>query len=149
MRKVMFVCLGNICRSPMAEFMFLEKIRKLGLEDHFKVSSAGTSDEEHGNDMYPPVKEILRRKGIPFSRHHARRLTKGDYSRYDLFVAMDSGNIRNLNRLFGLDPGHKIRRMLEERDVADPWWTGDFETAYRDIDEGLDRIIEEVLNVGI
>ncbi|MBQ1826697.1 MAG: low molecular weight phosphotyrosine protein phosphatase [Erysipelotrichaceae bacterium] len=149
MIKVMFVCLGNICRSPMAEFMFREKIRKLGLKERFMIDSAGTSDEEHGNDLYPPAKDILRRKGIPFSRHHARRLKREEYDKYDLFVAMDSNNIRSLNRLFGSDPKQKIRRMLEERDVADPWWTGDFETAYRDIDEGLDRIIEEVLNAGI
>ncbi|MBR0138482.1 MAG: low molecular weight phosphotyrosine protein phosphatase [Erysipelotrichaceae bacterium] len=148
-KRIMFVCLGNICRSPMAKFMFLERIRKLHLEDLFEVSSAGISDEASGGDLYPPAKDVLRRNGIPFSRHRARRLRKNEYDDYDLFYAMDSDNFRFLKRMFRNDPENKVRRMLEERDVADPWWTGDFNRAYSDIDEGITRILKEVTDAEI
>ena len=135
--NIIFVCHGNICRSPMAEY-----IMKYLLEDYHTegvyVSSAGVSSEENGNDIYPPAKRILRAKGIPFSSHRAHRITDAEFSENDLVIALDSSNYRNLVRRFGNNP--KIR-MLLDRDVDDPWYTDDFEKAFDDIFRGCKNLL--------
>ena len=138
--NIIFVCHGNICRSPMAEY-----IMKYLLEDYHTegvyVSSAGVSSEENGNDIYPPAKRMLRTKGIPFSSHSAHRITDKEFNESDFVVALDSSNYRNLIRRFGDD--RKII-MLLDRDVADPWYTDDFLTAYEDILEGCQKLLQVV-----
>lgn len=135
MTSILFVCHGNICRSPMAEFIFRDLCRQAGLEDRFRVASMAVSTEEIGNDIYPPAKETLRRHGIPFDRHCARRIDRASFDRYDLIVCADRSNIRAIERLFG--PSSKLSLMMhwagEERDVSDPWYTRDFDSAFRDI----------------
>ena len=148
MVKVLFVCHGNICRSPMAEFIMKDMTSKAGLNDIY-IASAATSTEEIwngiGNPIYPHAREILKRKGIPFGDHRAVQITRDDYKRYDLIVAMDSANVRNIMRITGGDPEKKIKRLLEycgvSRDVADPWYSGDFETAYNDIYKGCEAMV--------
>ena len=136
--NIVFVCHGNICRSPIAEFVFKALVRKEGLEDSFDISSAGVSSEEEGNDIYPPAKNVMRRHGIPFSHHRAHRITDSEFSSADIVIALDSSNLSMLRRRFGQDG--KIR-MLLERDVADPWYTGDFDTAFSDIEKGCNRLL--------
>ncbi len=135
MTSILFVCHGNICRSPMAEYIFRDLCRQAGLEDHFRVASMAVSTEEIGNDIYPPAKETLRRHGIPFDRHCARRIDRASFDRYDLIVCADRSNIRAIERLFG--PSSKLSLMMhwagEDRDVSDPWYTRDFDSAFRDI----------------
>ena len=131
--KVIFVCHGNICRSTMAEFIFRKMAEDEGQCGDYEVSSAGVSSEEEGNDIYPPAKSALRKHGIPFSRHFAHRITDSEFLNNDLVVALDSSNMRRLVSRFG--SCDKLV-MLLDRDVEDPWYTGDFETAYRDITEG-------------
>lgn len=133
MKKVLFICHGNICRSVSAQYIMEDLAKKNGVELY--VSSAATSREEIGNDIYPPAKRKLKEKGIPFSRHYARQATMSDYLSYDYLICMDENNMRNLNRMFNNDPDHKIYKLLP-RDVSDPWYTNDFETAYNDINEG-------------
>ena len=135
MTSILFVCHGNICRSPMAEFIFRDLCRQAGLEDRFRVASMAVSTEEIGNDIYPPAKETLRRHGIPFDRHCARRIDRASFDRYDLIVCADRSNIRAIERQFG--PSSKLSLMMhwagEDRDVSDPWYTRDFDSAFRDI----------------
>ncbi len=146
--KILFVCHGNICRSPMAEFIMKKMAEESGRDDLF-ISSAATSTEEIwngiGNPIYPPAQEILRRKGIPFDDHRAVQMTRSDYDQYDRIIAMDRYNVRNILRITYGDPDHKICRLLEycglDRDVADPWYSGDFETAFRDIYMGCEALI--------
>ena len=151
MIKIMFVCHGNICRSPMAEFVFLDMIKKRGLADKITAMSSATSTEEIGNDIHRGTKAILTKYGIPFSRREAVQLTRADYGRYDLFVGMDSYNIRNMLRIFGADPDGKVVKLLELTDrggdVADPWYTGNFEATYRDVCEGCSALIEKINNL--
>ena len=137
MRKILFVCHGNICRSPMAE-MILKSLTKDILCD-----SKATSTEELGNGMYPPAKETLKRHGVPLLPHVARQVTKEDYNFYDEIYGMDEENIHNLHRIFGSDPEHKIHKLLESVDILDPWFTRDFETAYQSILKGCKRILEK------
>ena len=144
MTKILFICHGNICRSPMAEFIFNDICKKRGITDAF-AESAATSREEIGNDVYPPAKAKLREKGIPFERRYARQATPGDYSRYSLFVCMDRYNVKNLTRIFGGDPEGKIRLLSDftrssGSEISDPWYSGDFETAFRDILEGCEGL---------
>ena len=143
MTKILFICHGNICRSPMAEFMMKDLVEKRGLEKEFEISSAATSNEEIGNDMYPPAKRMLKEKGIDFSRRAARQLRSGDYDYYDRIICMDEYNLRNILKFFGGDPANKVS-MLLDRPVADPWYTGDFETTYNDLSEGLCRLMEDL-----
>ena len=147
MTKVLFICHGNICRSPMAEFILKDLAARAGREKDFFISSAAVSSEETGNDMYPPAKRILREKGVPFERRHARRVTAEEMDTYDLIIVMDGSNRRNLERMFGTFFTRKIRYLSEYagigRDVADPWYTDDFETAYSDILEGCRGILAE------
>jgi protein-tyrosine phosphatase len=146
MKKIMFVCHGNICRSPMAEFVFLDMVRSRGLSDVLTAQSAATSTEEIGNDVHRGTKAILTKYNIPFNRREAVQLTRADYGKYDLFVGMDSANIRNMHRIFGSDPEGKIVKLLDLTDrggdVADPWYTGNFEATYRDVTEGCEALIK-------
>ncbi len=144
MIRVMFVCHGNICRSPMAEFVCRHKLKELGRTDVI-VDSAATSTEELGNPPHHGTKRILKEHNVPMIPHTARQITKTDYDKYDLFIGMDSANIRNILRIFGADPDHKIQRLLDystrPRDIADPWYTGDFALTYSDVCEGCDALI--------
>ena len=147
MIKIMFVCHGNICRSPMAEFVLLDMVKKRGLADKITAQSSATSTEEIGNDIHRGTRRILDKYGISHTRREAVQLTRADYSKYDLFVGMDTYNIRNMHRIFGSDPDSKIVRLLDltdrQGDVADPWYTGDFEATYRDVTEGCEALIHK------
>ena len=146
MMRILFICHGNICRSPMAEFIFLDLARQAGLEHRFEAASAATSREEIGNDMYPPAKRCLRAHGVPFSPRAARQVTKRDYDDYDLLIIMDDLNRRNLERIIPRDPEGKVRTLLSftGRDdvIPDPWYTDDFESAYRDIRRGCAALLQ-------
>lgn len=147
MTRILFICHGNICRSPMAEFILKDMVRQKGLEDEFTIESAATSTEEIGNDVYPPAKRELRAHGIPFERRGARQMTRRDYENYDLLIGMDHWNIRNMRRIAGGDPEGKIRLMLdfagrEGEEVADPWYTGDFTEAWNDILQGCSGLLD-------
>lgn len=149
MQKIMFVCHGNICRSPMAEFVFRDMINKRGLADKISVASSATSTEEIGNDTHRGTKAILTKYGIPFTRREAVQLTRADYNKYDMFIGMDSYNIRNMLRIFGADPDGKVVKLLDLTDrggdVADPWYTGNFEITYRDVCAGCKELLEKLL----
>ena len=153
MIKVLFCCHGNICRSPMAEFVMKDMVRKAGLENEIRISSAGTSAEELGNPVYSPVRRLLTEHGIDCAGKTARRMIPGDYGAYDLLIGMDEANLRNMRRLCG-DPEGKIHRLLEyagrQGEVADPWYTRDFEATWRDSNEGcrglLDLLMYEAKN---
>lgn len=146
MKKIMFVCHGNICRSPMAEFVFKDLVKKAGREREFEVDSSATSREEIGNDIYPPARRKLIEKGIPFCSHYARQITKPEYDDWDLFVCMDTANVRNLLRIFGTDSKNKVKKLLDYTlrggDVADPWYTGNFEITYTDVLDGCMKLLE-------
>ena len=141
MIKIMFVCHGNICRSPMAEFLFKDLVGKNGDSENFYIRSSATSAEEHGSPVHYRTREILTRLNISCAGKRAELLRKSDYADYDYFIGMDGANIRNMNRIFGGDPDAKIYLLmdfaLEHRDVDDPWWSGDFESTYRDIAKGI------------
>ncbi len=151
----MFVCHGNICRSPMAEYIFKKMLSDRHLSSLFDVSSCATSNEEirgsTGNPIYPPAKAELAAHGIPCHGKHAVQLQKADYDNYDLFVGMDGANIRNMHRIFGSDPDNKIRKLMDYTprggDVADPWYSERFDIAYRDIDEGCRAMLEQLLSI--
>ena len=138
MIKILFVCHGNICRSPMAEFAMKDLVEKAGLKDQFHIESAATSTEEIGNTAYPPARRKLAEHGISCAGKMSRQLKHRDYDRFDLLIGMDKANIRNMHRICGGDCGGKIHLLLEYAgrpggEVADPWYTGDFEAAWRDI----------------
>ena len=149
--RILFVCHGNICRSPMGEFILKDLVEKAGLEDRFHIESAATSTEEIGNPVYPPARQKLAQHGIDCAGKTARQLTADDYGRFDLLLGMDRANIRNMTRICGGDPQGKIHLLMEYaghpgREVADPWYTGDFEAAWDDVlagCQGLLRKIEE------
>ncbi len=149
MIKVMFVCHGNICRSPMAEFIFKDLVSKAGLSGEFEIASSATSTEEIGNPVYPPAARELARHGLKCSGKTSVQLKTSDYEKYDWLVMMDSWNIRNAQRFIGGDPQKKVRRLLEfagrNEDVADPWYSNRFDVAYADILEGCQAFLEFLL----
>ncbi len=146
-KKLMFVCHGNICRSPMAEYIMRDLLKRQDI-DGVIVSSAATSTEELGNPVHRGTREVLNRLGIDCSDKRARQIMRGDYEEYDLIIGMDSANIRNMVRYWS-DPQHKIHKLLDftgrSGDVADPWYTGDFERTYSDVKEGCEGILEAIL----
>ena len=141
MVKILFVCHGNICRSPMAEYVLKDMVKKAGVADRFEIASAAVSREEIGNPVYPPARRELMKHGITCEGHAARQITMADYRHYDRICYMDRSNLRWLRRLLPDDP-ENIRPFLP-RDVADPWYTGDFTATWRDIVEGCEAIMEE------
>ena len=145
MVRILFVCHGNICRSPMAEFLFKDMVKKRGIENQFYIASAATSREEIGNPVHYGTKQILNALGISCAGKRAVQMTKADYQAYDYLIGMDRWNISNMTRIAGGDPEEKIIRLLDltdhPRDVADPWYTGDFDVTYRDILEGLEAFL--------
>lgn len=140
MKKILFICHGNICRSPMAEFVMKDIVRNAGLEHEFEIASAATSREEIGNPVYPPTKRILKEHGISCDGKTSRQITINDYNYYDYIVAMDQNNLRNLKKIIGDDPQNKVSLLMDytnrPADVADPWYTGDFNTTWNDVVEG-------------
>ena len=152
MKKILFVCHGNICRSPMAEFIFKDLVSRQGLEDQYYIESAAVSTEEIGNSIYPPAKRCLNFHGIPFDKAKtARQITRADYDRFDLIICMDRMNLRWLKYIIPDDPAGKVHLMMsyagQDRDVADPWYTGDFETTYRDITLATDMLLKELARI--
>lgn len=146
MIKILFVCHGNICRSPMAEFVLKDKVARAGCADQFEIASAATSAEEIGNPVHPGTRQKLRQAGISCAGKTARQMTRADYDHYDLIVGMDRYNLRNMRRICGGDPDGKLRFLPDyaglTRDVADPWYTGDFDATYRDVTAGCDGILD-------
>ena len=150
MTKILFICHGNICRSPMAEFVMRHLCCEAGVEADFEIASAAVSTEEIGNDIYPPAKRALREHGIPFSHRAARQITRMDFDTYDYIICADRSNMRIMEYRFGssvLEHSHAQVSMMmewagEKRDVSDPWYTGDFETAYQDIYDSCKAILE-------
>ena len=149
MIKILFVCHGNICRSPMAEFVFRDMVQKQGLGDRFHVASAATSREEIGNPVHPGTTRKLQEFGISTKGKYAVQMTKKDYENYDYLIGMESRNIRNMNRIIGSDPDYKVHRLLDfsdrPRDIADPWYTGNFDVTYNDIKEGCEALLWHIL----
>ena len=150
MTKIMFICHGNICRSPMAEFVFKDLVEKRGCADAFVIRSSATSTEEIGNPVYPPARRELARHGIACDGKAAVQLTRADYDNYDRLICMDSYNRRNALRIFGDDPQGKVSMMMDYTDrggdVADPWYTGDFEATYRDVSDGCEGLFTSILD---
>lgn len=146
MVRILFICHGNICRSPMAEFIMKALVKEAGLEGAFEIASAATSREEIGNPLYPPARRTLQKHGIPMTLHAARQVTRADYEHYDRLIAMERYNLLNLRPAVGHDPKKKVSLLMNYTqrpgDVADPWYTGDFETAYRDILEGCQGLLK-------
>lgn len=149
MIKVLFVCHGNICRSPMAEYIMKDMVHKRGLSDCFYIDSAATSTEEIGNGVHYGTRRKLREVGIPCGNHRAVRMTRADYDQYDYLIGMDTWNIRNMLRIVRDDPQKKIYRLLDfgrrPRDIADPWYTGNFDETYDDIMEGCGALFSHIL----
>ena len=146
MKKILFICHGNICRSPMAEMIFKHMLREKGLQHAFFAASAATSTEEIGNPIYPPARAELARQGIFAEKRGARQVTKKDYQEYDLLIGMDHYNIRNLNRMLNGDPDGKIHMLMDYTnrpgEVSDPWYSDRFDIAFRDIWEGCEGLLK-------
>ena len=153
--RILFVCWGNICRSPMAEFVMKDLVRRAGREDEFEIASAATSHDEiapdgTGNPVYPPAREKLAEHGLSCGDKRARQLTREDYDKWDLLLGMEEMNIEHMLRICGGDPQGKIRRLLDysdrPRDISDPWFTGNFEASWQDITEGCDALLRRLTN---
>ena len=150
--KIMFVCHGNICRSPMAELIFIDLAARRGVADRFVIASSATSTEEIwngiGNSVYPPAKAELAKHGLSCDGKRAVQLQKSDYDKYDLFIGMDSANIRGMLRIFGGDPAGKVHKLMDFTtrggDVADPWYSERFDVAYLDIYEGCTALLDAI-----
>lgn len=149
MIKIMFVCLGNICRSPMAEFVLKELVRQRKLEKNFVIASSATSSEEIGNDVHYGTVRKLEEVGIPVEHRSARKLQKEDYDKFDYIIGMEESNIRNIIKIIGEDKKEKVFRLLDflatPRDIADPWYTGNFDKTYEDILEGCQALLNNIL----
>ena len=149
MKKILFVCHGNICRSPMAEFVMKHLVREAGLADKILVESKALHRDEIGSDTHRGTREVLRAHNIPFEKRRATLMTAADYSAFDIIIGMDTENMNDLDRLTGCDPDRKVRRLLsysgEERDVADPWYTCNFDVTYRDVDAGCHALLKELI----
>ena len=145
MTRILFVCHGNICRSTMAQFVMEELVRRAGREGEFEIDSAATSSEELGNPPHYGTVSKLREKGVPVGHHRARRVSRGEYGDWDHIIYMDAENAWGLSRILGSDPQDKVSRLLDwtdsPRDVADPWYTGDFESTYRDVLAGCEALL--------
>ena len=148
MLRILFVCHGNICRSPMAEFVMKDMVRKAGLEDRFLIASKAARRDELGNDTHYGTKAKLRQMGVPFAKRRATLLDRSDYDAYDYLIGMDEENMRDMLRLFGGDPNGKIYKLLrfadEDRDVADPWYTGNFDETYEDVLKGCTALLRMI-----
>ena len=146
--KVLFICHGNICRSPLAEFVMKDLAAKAGLAERLEIASAATSTEEIGNPVYPPAQRKLAEHGIGCAGKTARQMTRRDYEAYDYLIAMDRNNLRNMQRFVGSDPAGKVSLLMDHTtrpgDVADPWYTGDFDATWRDVTEGCAALLEEL-----
>lgn len=151
MIKILFVCHGNICRSPMAEFVMKRLVKEQKIERDFIIESAATSREELGNPVYPPACRMLAQHGITCSGKTAVQMTKSDYDKYDYIIAMDSMNVRNIMRIIDSDPQGKVSMLLDftdhPRSVADPWYTGDFDATYKDVTEGCKALLNTIISV--
>ncbi|MBQ1272198.1 MAG: low molecular weight phosphotyrosine protein phosphatase [Clostridia bacterium] len=154
--RIMFVCHGNICRSPMAEFIFRDMLKTAGLDHRISVASSATSTEEIwngiGNPVYPPAREELAKHGLSCEGKRAVQLQKSDYDKYDLFLVMDENNLRNIFRIFPADPQGKVRKLLDYvggGDVADPWFTEQFDVTYGDLLRGCKALLEDLIQNGI
>lgn len=150
MTKILFVCHGNICRSPIAEFVMKDLVRKAGRAAEFSIVSAATSTEELGNPVYPPARRMMAAHGIDCTGKTARQLRKADYAQYDYLIGMDQANFRNMQRMCGGDPDGKIHLLLDFTDrpgqVADPWYTGDFQATWEDVLEGCEGLLRHIDN---
>ena len=150
MTKILMICHGNICRSTMAEFVMKDRVHRAGLDDCYYIESAATSREEIGNDTHPGTKRKLTEVGVPFTKRRARQVTKQDYEEFDYLVIMDEENQWGLNRIIGSDPEGKVFKLLEfagkDRDIADPWYTGNFDDTYDDVVEGVGAFLEYLEN---
>ena len=148
MHNILFVCHGNICRSPMAEFVMKDMVHRAGREEEFEIASAATSAEELGNPVYPPARKKLAEHGIGCSGKTARRLRRSDYDAYDLLIGMDDENLRNMHRICGGDPAGKIHLLLDYTGcpgpVADPWYTRDFDATWRDVEAGCRALLKKL-----
>ena len=152
MIKILFICHGNICRSPMAEFVMKDLVQKAGLDGQLAIASAATSTEEIGNPVYPPARRKLAEHGIRCDGKRARQLRRDDYTRYDLLIGMDRANVRNMERICGGDPEGKLHLLLEYTarpgEVADPWYTGDFQATWEDVEAGCTGLLQSLLDSG-
>ena len=148
--KILFICHGNICRSPMAEFVMKKLVAEAGLSEQFEIASAATSTEEIGNPVYPPARRKLAEHGIGCEGKTARQMNRSDYQYYEYILAMARNNLRNLKRMFGEDTDHKINLLMDythrPSDVADPWYTGDFEATRQDVSDGCKGLLEFLIN---
>lgn len=142
MIKICFVCHGNICRSPMAEFIMKDKVKKLGIADRFIIESRATSYEEDGNDIYPAAKRKLEEMEIPYTKHRAIRLEETDYLKFDYFICMEQVNVRNIMLIFEDELG-KVKKLLD-KDITDPWYSGNFDFTYNDLNLGIDKLIDDL-----
>ena len=149
MTKILFVCHGNICRSPMAEFVMKDLVKQAGMEEKFFIASAATSTEEIGNPVYPPARRKLAEHNISCAGKTARQMTMKDYREYDLLIGMDHANLRNMTRICGGDPEGRLHLLLDYTDrpgeVADPWYTGNFEQTWQDVSAGCRGLLESLL----
>ena len=150
MKRILFICHGNICRSPMAEFVMKDLVQKAGLASEFHIESAATSREEIGNPVYPPARRKLAEHGISCGGHAARQLRNRDYEEYDLLIGMDRANLRSMYRICGGDFNDKMHLLMEyvgrpEQEVADPWYTDDFDATWRDVLAGCQGLLDQII----